>query len=149
MLDTRVQMISETFSIVLCTGRCSLPVRTSSSCDGLGLPGVDLRLGPVMRLVSFVGFSLRCPQHTCCMACTRLSLPCSSGCGKASPSCGLLWQWDPPLGACRRRKKSMHARKARSGLCARPKAVSQLPSSPVTSEGGGCSRTYGSKSCFL
>lgn len=56
-------------------------------------------------------------QHTCCMACRRLSWQCSSGCGKASPNCGLLWQWGPPLGACRRRRRSMRARRARSGHC--------------------------------
>lgn len=129
-------MISEAFSIVLCTGGCSLTVRRSSSCNRLGLPGIDLRLGPIVKLVSFVGCSIRFPQHTCCMACKRLSWPCSSGCGEALPSYGLLWQWDPPLGVCRRRKRSMRARRARSGRCARPKVVSRLPLFPVPSERG-------------
>lgn len=105
----------ETFSIVLCTGNCFLSVRTSSSCDGLGLPGINLWLHSVVESASLVVLSLKCHEHTCCMACKHLSWQCSSGCGKASPSSGLLWQWGPPLGACRRRRKSMRARRARSG----------------------------------
>lgn len=42
------ELPSKTLSIVLCTGSCSLSVRSSSPCDGLGLPGVDLRLRSVV-----------------------------------------------------------------------------------------------------
>lgn len=46
------ELSSESPSIVLCTGSCSLSVRTSSSCDGLGLPSIDLRLRSIVRSAS-------------------------------------------------------------------------------------------------
>lgn len=109
------QLSSESPSIVLCTGSCSLSVRTSSSCDGLGLPSIDLRLRSIVQSAFIQSSYLRRAKHTCCMACRRLSWRCSSGCGTVSPSCGLLWRWGPPLGACRRRRRSMRARRAQSG----------------------------------
>lgn len=49
------------------------------------------------------------------MACMRPWWRSSWGCGTAWPSYGLPSRGSPRLGACQRRRKSMRARKARSG----------------------------------
>lgn len=78
-------------------------------------------------IISIICQSIRSTEHTCCMACRRLSWQCNSGCGKAWPSYGLLWQWGPPLGACRRRRRSMRARRARSGRFFRRQRLAGVP----------------------
>lgn len=101
--------------------RCALPHRAMA----LGCQASIF--GFVLCTISIIHQFIPSIQHTCCMACRRLSWQCSSGCGKASPSYELLWQWGPPLGACRRRRRSMRARRARSGRYFRRQRSAGVP----------------------